>query len=107
MVGLPWPTQGHHSMQDLHGEKEYRMTRFPYLLTPRKILKSSRSLVRREFHRGRVLGADRRLGTFAGAYMVDILPALQHLPLFLKPWEKSSKETLAWDMKWSGERMRV
>jgi hypothetical protein len=38
-------------------------------------------------------------GTLPGPYIVDILPVLQHLPLWLKPWETKAREYFQEDLR--------
>lgn len=44
------------------------------------------------------------LETFPLANLVDLLPWLQHLPLFLKPWERWARKIHADDLKWARTR---
>lgn len=45
------------------------------------------------------------LGTIPGYYVVDILPFLNRLPMFLKPWERNGRERFRRDMRWITEKM--
>ncbi|KAJ6017973.1 cytochrome P450 [Penicillium sp. IBT 35674x] len=45
------------------------------------------------------------LGTLPGSYMVDMLPFLDVLPMFIKPWERSSRARFRRDLEWSMERV--
>ncbi|USP80423.1 cytochrome P450 [Curvularia clavata] len=51
-------------------------------------------------------GLKQILGTLPGTYLVDILPFLDHLPLFLKPWEKKARALFQDNLNWCLERMR-
>jgi cytochrome P450 len=51
-------------------------------------------------------GLEQILGTLPGSYLVDILPALDRLPLFLKPWERKARALFQDNKKWCDERMR-
>lgn len=44
-------------------------------------------------------------GTLPGSYIVDILPVLQNLPLWLKPWESKAREHFQEDLRWVRARM--
>lgn len=51
---------------------------------------------------------DRRLHgleTLPGSNLVDILPILDKLPLFLKPWEREHRQRFANDWAWTSERL--
>ncbi|KAH8812203.1 cytochrome P450 [Xylogone sp. PMI_703] len=39
-------------------------------------------------------------GTFPGTHLVDIFTWLEHLPLWLKPWERTAKKMFQRDIKW-------
>ncbi|KAJ5631592.1 cytochrome P450 [Penicillium longicatenatum] len=41
------------------------------------------------------------LGTLPGSHIVDVLPFLDMLPIFLKPWEQSSRARFRRDLEWS------
>lgn len=47
------------------------------------------------------------LGTLPGSYIVDVLPFLDTLPMFLKPWERNSKARFRRDLEWCMERLNV
>jgi cytochrome P450 len=44
-------------------------------------------------------------GTLPGNHIVDILPWLDNLPLFLKPWERDARQRFKRDMNWCVERL--
>ncbi|CEJ61862.1 hypothetical protein PMG11_10379 [Penicillium brasilianum] len=45
------------------------------------------------------------LGTLPGSYVVDVLPFLDMMPMFLKPWEQRSRERFRRDLAWCMERL--
>ncbi|KAJ5532238.1 cytochrome P450 [Penicillium frequentans] len=45
------------------------------------------------------------LGTLPGSYLVDVLPFLDSLPMFLKPWERNSRARFKRDLEWCMERL--
>lgn len=51
-------------------------------------------------------GLEQILGTLPGSHLVDILPALDKLPLFLKPWERKARALFQDNKRWCDERMR-
>lgn len=51
-------------------------------------------------------GLEQILGTLPGSHVVDILPALDKLPLFLKPWERRARALFQDNKNWCDERMR-
>ncbi|OAG07382.1 cytochrome P450 [Paraphaeosphaeria sporulosa] len=51
-------------------------------------------------------GLEQILGTLPGSHLVDILPILDKLPLFLKPWERKARALFQDNKKWCDERMR-
>ncbi|PVH92610.1 cytochrome P450 [Periconia macrospinosa] len=51
-------------------------------------------------------GLEQILGTLPGTYFVDILPILDHLPLFLKPWERKARALFQDNLKWCLKQMR-
>tara|TARA_R110002003_G_scaffold1048_15_gene22277 strand:+ start:18553 stop:20196 length:1644 start_codon:yes stop_codon:yes gene_type:complete len=50
-------------------------------------------------------GLEQILGTLPGSHLVDILPVLDRLPLFMKPWESKARALFQDNMKWCTERM--
>lgn len=44
-------------------------------------------------------------GTLPGSYLVDILPSLDRLPLFLKPWERWARRHFREDVAWAQEKL--
>ncbi|KAG9628843.1 cytochrome P450, partial [Aureobasidium melanogenum] len=44
-------------------------------------------------------------GTLPGSHIVDILPWLDNLPMFLKPWERNARQRFKRDMDWCVERL--
>ncbi|KAJ4359532.1 uncharacterized protein N0V89_000087 [Didymosphaeria variabile] len=50
-------------------------------------------------------GLDQILGTLPGSHLVDILPVLDRLPLFLKPWERKGKVIFQDNKRWCDERL--
>lgn len=52
-------------------------------------------------------GTAQILGMLPGAWIVDIFPVLEHLPSFLKPWEKVGKARFAQDSEWCREKLQV
>ncbi|KAK4609167.1 Cytochrome P450 monooxygenase [Fulvia fulva] len=46
------------------------------------------------------------LGTLPGAHLVEVLPFLDYLPLFLKPWERAGRERFRRDLAWSVNKLR-
>lgn len=46
------------------------------------------------------------LGTLPGSHLVDILPVLDKLPLFLKPWEEKARELYQDNKRWCNARLR-
>lgn len=46
------------------------------------------------------------LATIPGTYLVDMLPILDKLPLFLKPWERAGRERFARDSRWINEKLQ-
>ncbi|KAF3047192.1 hypothetical protein E8E12_011599 [Didymella heteroderae] len=51
-------------------------------------------------------GLEQILGTLPGSHLVDILPVLNKLPLFLKPWERRARALFQDNKNWCDERMR-
>ncbi|KAH7392848.1 cytochrome P450 [Pyrenochaeta sp. MPI-SDFR-AT-0127] len=51
-------------------------------------------------------GLEQILGTLPGAHIVDILPILDNLPLFLKPWEQKARALFQDNLRWCLKRMR-
>lgn len=51
-------------------------------------------------------GLEQILGTLPGAHLVDVLPVLDQLPLFLKPWESKARALFQDNKRWCDERMR-
>lgn len=51
-------------------------------------------------------GLEQILGTLPGSHLVDILPALDKLPLVLKPWERKARALFQDNKNWCDERMR-
>lgn len=51
-------------------------------------------------------GTAQVLGTIPGFYLVDILPVLNYLPLFLKPWERNGRDRFRQDMRWVTDKLR-
>lgn len=51
-------------------------------------------------------GLEQILGTLPGSYLVDILPVLDRLPLFLKPWERKARALFRDNKRWCDERMQ-
>lgn len=45
------------------------------------------------------------LGTLPGSHIVDILPWLDNLPMFLKPWERDARRRFRRDMDWCVKRL--
>lgn len=45
-------------------------------------------------------------GTLPGSHIVDILPILDRLPLFLKPWEQKARAYFREDIDWVRAKMR-
>ncbi|KAH6613088.1 cytochrome P450 [Boeremia exigua] len=50
-------------------------------------------------------GLEQILGTLPGSYLVDVIPALDRLPLALKPWERKGRALFQDNKKWCDERM--
>lgn len=50
-------------------------------------------------------GVAQILGTLPGAYLVDIMPFLDYLPLFLKPWERAGRARFQRDKAWSVDKL--
>ncbi|OJJ07635.1 hypothetical protein ASPVEDRAFT_88875 [Aspergillus versicolor CBS 583.65] len=46
------------------------------------------------------------LGTIPGMHMVDIFMWLNHLPLFLKPWERDARRRFKRDLEWCLTRLQ-
>ncbi|KAL2794585.1 cytochrome P450 [Aspergillus keveii] len=46
------------------------------------------------------------LGTIPGWHMVDIFTWLNHLPLFLKPWERDARQRFKRDLEWCVARLQ-
>ena len=46
-------------------------------------------------------------GTLPGSYIVDLLPSLASLPLWLKPWERKGRAAYRRDMSWVTERLSM
>ncbi|KAI5212373.1 cytochrome P450 [Aureobasidium subglaciale] len=44
-------------------------------------------------------------GTLPGNHIVDILPWMDKLPMFLKPWERNARRRFKRDMSWCVERL--
>lgn len=51
-------------------------------------------------------GLEQILGTLPGSHLVDILPALDKLPLFLKPWERRARALFQDNKNWCDERLQ-
>ncbi|KAJ4983179.1 hypothetical protein SVAN01_11322 [Stagonosporopsis vannaccii] len=51
-------------------------------------------------------GLEQILGTLPGAHLVDILPFLDQLPLFFKPWEKKAKALFEGNKRWCDGLLR-
>lgn len=51
-------------------------------------------------------GLEQILGTLPGAHLVDILSALDYLPMALKPWETKARALFQDNIQWSLERMQ-
>lgn len=51
-------------------------------------------------------GLEQILGTLPGAHLVDILPILDRLPLFLKPWERKARARFQDNLRWCLDRMQ-
>ena len=51
-------------------------------------------------------GLEQILGTLPGSHLVDILPALDKLPLYLKPWERRARALFQDNKKWCDARMQ-
>lgn len=45
------------------------------------------------------------LATLPGAHLVEILPFLEKLPMFMKPWEQSARARFRRDFQWTTERL--
>ncbi|KAF2033419.1 cytochrome P450 [Setomelanomma holmii] len=50
-------------------------------------------------------GLKQILGTLPGSYLVDILPFLDRLPIFLKPWESKARALFQDNLNWCTKRM--
>ncbi|KAH8742573.1 cytochrome P450, partial [Diaporthe sp. PMI_573] len=50
-------------------------------------------------------GALQIFGTLPGSHIVDILPILDRLPLWLKPWERSARDRFLKDLQWCRHHM--
>lgn len=50
-------------------------------------------------------GVAQILGTLPGSYIVDVLPFLDALPLFLKPWERAGRARFHRDLNWSVDKL--
>lgn len=50
-------------------------------------------------------GVAQILGTLPGSYIVDVLPALDLLPIFLKPWQRAGRERFRRDLEWSVDKL--
>lgn len=46
------------------------------------------------------------VGTLPGSNIIDILPILDRLPLWLKPWERKARAYFANDLEWCRDKMR-
>jgi len=44
-------------------------------------------------------------GTLPGSHIVDVLPILNKLPLWLKPWERHARKWFQEDLQWVHARM--
>ncbi|KAF2163075.1 hypothetical protein M409DRAFT_26521 [Zasmidium cellare ATCC 36951] len=51
-------------------------------------------------------GVAQIFGTLPGSYIVDVLPFLDALPLFMKPWEKTGRARFRRDLEWSTEKLQ-
>lgn len=51
-------------------------------------------------------GLEQIVGTLIGSHLVDILPVLDRLPLFLKPWERKATALFQDNMEWCVERLQ-
>lgn len=51
-------------------------------------------------------GTAQAVATIPGMYLVDVLPILDYLPLFLKPWERSARGRFRQDMRWVTDKLR-
>jgi len=51
-------------------------------------------------------GTAQIIGTLPGSYLVDIFPALEWLPMALKPWAREGSARFKRDVDWCMERMR-
>lgn len=52
-------------------------------------------------------GLEQIIQTFPGSNIVDIMPWLEHLPLFLKPWERRAKALFRRDLRWVCAKLDV
>ncbi|OAL52704.1 cytochrome P450 [Pyrenochaeta sp. DS3sAY3a] len=50
-------------------------------------------------------GLQQILGTLPGSHLVDILPSLDRLPLWLKPWERKARALFDDNSTWCNERL--
>jgi cytochrome P450 len=51
-------------------------------------------------------GLEQILGTLPGSHLVDILPALDKLPILFKPWERRARALFQDNMEWCERRKR-
>lgn len=51
-------------------------------------------------------GLEQILSTLPGSHIVDIIPVLDRLPLFLKPWQRKAQALFEDNKRWCDERMR-
>lgn len=51
-------------------------------------------------------GTAQALATIPGFYVADMLPWLNHLPMFLKPWERDARARFRQDVAWVTDKLR-
>ncbi|KAK4495443.1 hypothetical protein PRZ48_013774 [Zasmidium cellare] len=51
-------------------------------------------------------GVAQILGTLPGSYIVEVLPLLDALPMFMKPWERAGRARFCRDLEWCTEKLK-
>ena len=51
-------------------------------------------------------GVAQILATLPGAFLVDVMPFLDNLPMLLKPWERAGRARFQRDLTWSMDKLR-
>nr|XP_036579405.1 uncharacterized protein CTRU02_10651 [Colletotrichum truncatum]KAF6786952.1 hypothetical protein CTRU02_10651 [Colletotrichum truncatum] len=60
-----------------------------------------------DFIMGEFVGLFRGVDTFPGSNIIDLVPSLGKLPLWLKPWEKKGRARYRRDLDWAMKRLKV